>query len=141
MSKNLKIFLAVTAVVTVALASFMAGCITFRTPAPGQSAGLDLFEQAWDVVFQEYVDPSSLNSENLSRGAVRGLMPALDDPYSAYLDPETFQLWQNDIQQQFEGIGAQVTLNDDNLPMIVAPLPGSPAEKAGAKTGDVILGG
>jgi carboxyl-terminal processing protease len=100
---------------------------------------LNIFEQAWNTVFQQYVEPDSLNSENLSRGAIRGLMTALDDPYSAYLDPETYQLFQHNLEGQFEGIGAQVTLNDDDLPMIVAPLPGSPAEKAGLKTGDVIL--
>ncbi len=139
MSKNRKIILAVLAAAMIALASFMAGCFTFRDLAPGQSSGLDLFEQAWNTIFQDYVDPSSLDSENLSRGAIRGLMEALDDPYSTYLDPEMFQLFQNNLQGHFEGIGAQVTLNDDNLPTIVAPLPNSPAEKAGIMTGDVIL--
>jgi carboxyl-terminal processing protease len=139
MSKNLKVFLAVTAAVMIALVSFTAGCITFRTPAPGQTSGLDLVEQAWDTVFREYVDPASINSENLSHGAIRGLMTALDDPYSSYLDPKMFQLFENNLQGQFEGIGAQVTLNEDNLPTIVAPLPDSPAERAGMETGDVIL--
>jgi carboxyl-terminal processing protease len=139
MSKNMKVFLAVTAAVMIALVSFTAGCITFSTPTTGQTAGLNLFEQAWNVIFQDYVDPAGLNSDNLSRGAIRGLMTALDDPYSAYLDPATYQLFENNLQGQFEGIGAQVTLNDNNLPMIVAPLPVSPAEKAGLKTGDVIL--
>ena len=139
MSKSLKVFLAVAAAVVIALASFTAGCITFQTPGSGQTTGLDVVEQAWNTIFQEYVEPDSLNSENLSRGAIRGLMTALDDPYSAYLDPDTYQLFQHDIQQQFEGIGAQVALNDNGLTMIIAPLPASPAEKAGLKTGDVIL--
>jgi carboxyl-terminal processing protease len=139
MSKKLKIVLAITGAVVISLASFTAGCLTFSTPAPGQTSGLDLFKEAWNVIYQDYVDPASLNSENLSRGAIRGLMTALDDPYSAYFDPETYQVFENNLQGQFEGIGAQVTVNDDNLPVIVAPLPGSPAEKAGLKTGDVIL--
>jgi carboxyl-terminal processing protease len=139
MSKNLKVCLAATAAVMIALVSFTAGCIMFSRPSPGQAAGLDVIEQAWSIIHQDYVDPAGLNSENLSRGAIRGIMTALDDPYSAYLDPETFQMFQNNLQGQFEGIGAQVTLNDDNLPTILAPLPGSPAERAGLKTGDVIM--
>jgi len=139
MSNKFKVLLAMTAAVVIALASFTAGCITFSTTSPGQSPGLNLVNQAWNIIFQDYVDPAGINTENLSRGAVQGMMTALDDPYSAYLPPDIYQLFQNNLQGQFEGIGAQVTLNDKNLPMIVAPLPGSPAEKAGLKTGDVIL--
>jgi carboxyl-terminal processing protease len=139
MSKKFKVFLAVTAAVVIALASFTAGCITFSTPSPRQSSGMNVVQQAWNIIFQDYVDPAGINTENLSRGAIRGIMTALNDPYSAYLDPSTYQIFQNNLQGQFEGIGAQVTLNTNNLPMIVAPLPGSPAEKAGIKTGDVIL--
>jgi carboxyl-terminal processing protease len=139
MSKRFKVLLAIVAAVVIAVGSFTAGCITFATPSPGQSTGLDLVKQAWNVIFQDYVDPASINTENLSRGAVRGIMEALNDPYSAYLDPSTYQIFQNNLQGQFEGIGAQVNLNEAKLPVIVAPLPGSPAEKAGLKTGDVIL--
>jgi carboxyl-terminal processing protease len=139
MSKNLKIFVAVVAVVVIALGSFTAGCIAFSTPGPGQTTGLGVVQQAWNTIFQDYVEPSSINSENLTQGAIRGIMTALDDPYSAYLDPQTYQLFQNNLQGQFEGIGAQVTENATGLPVIVAPLPNSPAEKAGLKTGDLIL--
>ncbi len=123
MSKKFKVLLAVTAAFVIAVASFTAGCFTFSTPSPGQSSGLNLVNQAWNTIFQDYVDPASINAENLSRGAVRGMMTALDDPYSAYLDPSTYQLFQNNLQGQFEGIGAQVALNEDNLPIDRRPPP------------------
>jgi carboxyl-terminal processing protease len=66
-------------------------------------------------------------------------MTALNDPYSAYLDAQTYGIFQSDIQGKFEGIGAQVSMNKDNRPIIVAPLENSPAAKAGLKTGDIIL--
>jgi carboxyl-terminal processing protease len=64
---------------------------------------------------------------------------SIKDPYSAYLDPDAYKVQQNNIQGSFEGIGAQVSMNSQNQPIIVAPLENSPAAKAGIKTGDVIL--
>jgi carboxyl-terminal processing protease len=120
--------------------SFMSGCVMGNAPAQTQNIGLDLINQAWNAIYQNYVDPTKLDSTTLSRGAVKGVMDALDDPYSAYLDPEMSKMFQSDIQGKFEGIGAEVTLNQNSRPMIIAPLANSPAAKAGIKTGDVILG-
>jgi len=139
MSRKLKVSLIVFLAALVISASFLAGCLMRGAPAPGQAAGLDLVGQAWNAIYQDYVDPARLNSDNLSHGAIKGIMDALNDPYSAFLDPSTYQVFQHNLQGKFEGIGAQVALNPDNRPMIVAPLPDSPAVKAGLKTGDVIL--
>jgi carboxyl-terminal processing protease len=139
MTKKLKISMIVFLAVIAVSVSFTAGCIIGSAPPQSQAAGLELIGQAWNAIFQNYVDPGRLDATTLSRGAIKGMVNALDDPYSVYLDPETYKLTQGDIQGKFEGIGAQVALNQDNRPVIFAPLENSPAAAAGIKTGDVIL--
>lgn len=139
MPKKLKYALfAVVAVAVIAL-SFNLGYVMGGQKLLDQSSGLSLIDEAWDAVYQDYVEPSKLDSTALSHGAVKGMITALDDPYSAFLDPDMYQLFESDLQGSFEGIGAQVNMNKDNQPVIVAPLENSPAQKAGVKTGDIIL--
>jgi carboxyl-terminal processing protease len=140
MYKKYKIALVVLIAVIVVSVSFATGCIIgVGTSKPSQSPDLNLINQAWDAIYQNYVDPTKLDSATLSQGAVRGIVDAVKDPYSAYLDPATYKFFQTDLQGNFEGIGAQVNMNQDNQPIVVAPLENSPAAKAGIKTGDIIL--
>ena len=138
MHKQLKVFLIILLTLLVVSVLFVGGCVADNTPSQNQT-GLELVDQAWNAIVQNYVEPAKINSDNLSRGAVKGIMDALNDPYSAYLDPETYKLFQSDLQGKFEGIGAEVALNSDAKPVIIAPLDQSPAAKAGIKTGDIIL--
>jgi carboxyl-terminal processing protease len=66
------------------------------------------------------------------------MLEALDDPYSAYLDAETYQLSLSNLEGKFEGIGAYVAVQDEQI-IIIAPIADSPAAKAGIKAGDIIL--
>jgi carboxyl-terminal processing protease len=138
MHKQLKVFLIILLTLPVVSVLFVGGCVANNTPSQNQT-GLELVDQAWNAIVQNYVEPAKINSDNLSRGAVKGIMDALNDPYSAYLDPEMYKLFQSDLQGKFEGIGAEVALNSDAKPVIIAPLDQSPAAKAGIKTGDIIL--
>jgi carboxyl-terminal processing protease len=94
--------------------------------------------EAWNMVNDTYVDPDKLDNEKLSQGAVKGLIEALDDPYSSYVDPEMYKLEMSAFRGKYQGIGAYVGVKDD-LPTIITPLEGSPAEEAGIKAGDKIL--
>jgi carboxyl-terminal processing protease len=139
MPKKIKYSLiAIVAVLVIAL-SFNIGYMMGGKSAQDQNAGLPLIDQAWNALYQDYVEPSKLDSTNLSHGAIKGMMTALNDPYSAFLDPEMYKLFESDLEGTFEGIGAQVNMNKSNQPAIVAPLENSPAQKAGIKTGDIIL--
>jgi carboxyl-terminal processing protease len=139
MPKKLKYSLiAIVAVLVIAL-SFNVGYVMGGKTAHDQSTGQAVIDQAWNAVYQDYVEPSKLDSTNLSHGAIKGMITALDDPYSAFLDPEMYKLFESDLEGTFEGIGAQVNMNKSNQPTIVAPLENSPAQKAGIKTGDIIL--
>ena len=95
-------------------------------------------EEAWELLQREHIDRQTLNADELSAGAIRGMLDALNDPYASYLGPRRFGEEESKIQGVFEGIGAQVGIRDDLL-TVIAPLPDTPAERAGIRAGDVIL--
>ncbi|MFS7002786.1 S41 family peptidase [Carnobacterium maltaromaticum] len=78
------------------------------------------------------------DSNKLIEGAITGMVNSLDDPYSQYLNAEEATALNDSISSSFEGIGAEV-MNQDDAITISAPIVGSPAEKAGLKTNDIIL--
>ncbi len=118
---------------------FTGGCFLGITPtATTESASKDAIGEAWDIIQENYVDQSLLDSANISQGAIEGMLEALDDPYSSYLDAETYQLAQSFLGGSYDGIGAYVTMKDEKI-TIIAPIAGSPADKAGVRAGDVIL--
>jgi len=98
----------------------------------------DILAEAWKQLSEDYVDKSKLDPQKLSQGAVKGMIEALDDPYSGYVDPKTKELESSTFEGKFEGIGAVISIKDKQL-TIVAPIADSPAEKAGIKAGDKIL--
>ena len=94
--------------------------------------------EVWEILEREHIGGKQLDGQQLSDGAIRGMMQALDDPYAAFLTPDQFDLHTSDIQGFFEGIGAEVSVRDGNI-TILAPMPDTPAEKAGILPGDIIL--
>jgi len=118
---------------------FTGGCLFGITPTPtSTSTSRDAIGEAWDIILENYVDQSKIDSANISQGAIEGMLEALDDSYSSYLDAETYQLAQSFLGGSYDGIGAYVTIKEDKI-TIIAPIAGSPADKAGVKAGDVIL--
>ncbi len=137
MSKTIKITV-ITLLLLASLAlSFGAGCTLGIRTSPSQ--GLDVVEQAWDIIFHDYVDQDKIDASTLSQAAIKGMVEALDDPYTSYLDVKTYQLGLSNLEGKFEGIGAYVGVNEDKQIMIIAPIADSPAAKAGIKAGDIIL--
>lgn len=78
------------------------------------------------------------NDSQLFDGATTGLVKALDDPYSVYLDKQNFKDISNVTEGFFGGIGVVVGKKDNNF-VVIAPLEGTPGEKAGIKAGDKII--
>ncbi len=95
--------------------------------------------EVWALLTSEHVDREEFDPEVFTEAAIRGLITALDDQHTGYVPPESFQIENDDIYGRFEGIGANVTMRRDGKLQIVAPLKGSPAEKAGLKSGDVVV--
>jgi carboxyl-terminal processing protease len=93
----------------------------------------------WDVLSRlrnQYYQP--VNERQLTYAAIRGMLAALHDPYTRFMDPTEYRSMQEDTRGDFFGIGAQLQEKDGQV-VIYRPIEGSPAEKAGVKAGDVII--
>jgi carboxyl-terminal processing protease len=132
-SKTVLIILMVAAIVAV---SFGTGWVLGTRSSPEKDLGI--IGQTWNIIFQDYVDRDRLDADVLAQGAIRGMVEALDDPYTAYLDPVAYELSLKSYEGRFEGIGAYVAVEDEQI-VIIAPIADSPADKAGIRAGDVIL--
>ncbi len=102
------------------------------------SKDLGLVEEVWNTVLDNYVESPSLDKEQLAEAAVRGMLQALNDPYTSYLTPAEAEIAHGELEGNFGGIGATIEVQNGIL-TVVAPLPDSPAEKAGIKPGDRII--
>ncbi|MCL5410548.1 MAG: S41 family peptidase [Patescibacteria group bacterium] len=95
-----------------------------------------LFWEAWNKLKDKSVQ--NVDSKKLEEGAISGMLSSLGDPYTVYMTKNENQRFREDIQGEFSGIGIEI-IQKNNMPTIVAPLSGYPAEKAGLKAGDIIL--
>src|SRR5262245_51860869 len=116
-------------------------------------AAEDQFQPFWDTydaILKRYA-LGGVDEKSLVQGAIKGMVDSLGDPYSTYLTPDQYREGLQDLSGQFEGIGAEIgthnakgetsdctTLGPDCILVVVSPLDGSPAEKAGIQAGDEI---
>lgn len=96
---------------------------------------LKVFTDVLAIVQRDYV--RTTNSKQLVEGAIKGMLSTLD-PHSGYLDPDFYQDLQVQTKGEFGGLGIEITIRDGML-VVVSPMEGSPAEKAGIKAGDSIV--
>ncbi|MDP2683969.1 MAG: S41 family peptidase [bacterium] len=97
----------------------------------------ELFWNVWNEAKTKHVD-RPIEDQKLFYGALAGLISSLDDPYSLFLDPDQTTEFNKELSGSFEGIGTEIGIKN-NLLTIIAPLDNSPAEKAGLKSGDIVL--
>ena len=93
--------------------------------------------EVWEILEREHIDAGNLDPSELTEGAIRGMLEATGDEHAAYLSPDQYSFQRQDIQGNYEGIGAEVAIRNGLI--TVAPLPDTPADEAGMETGDVIL--
>ncbi len=101
------------------------------------SVDFNQFWQVWDEVKAKYVK-QPVKDTDLFYGAMQGMVYGLGDPYSVYFPPTAAAEFDKDLSGQLSGIGAEIGKKQDQL-MVIAPLPDSPAQKAGLRAGDKIL--
>ena len=117
----------------------------------------EVMDQAWQIVFRDYLDINgkytpekwrSLRRDVLAKTygspkeayeAIRGMLAGLDDPYTRFLDPREFKEMQIDTSGELSGVGIQLSLDKDTKNLVViSPIEGSPASRAGVQPKDVI---
>ncbi len=102
-------------------------------------ANFNLMAEAWNAIEKVYVDRKAINAQKMTYGAISGMVDSLGDTgHSRFLTPQMLKQERNLTRGTFEGIGAEVQMKNGQL-VIVAPIDGSPAQKAGLKPGDIIL--
>ncbi|MEK7494655.1 MAG: S41 family peptidase, partial [Patescibacteria group bacterium] len=97
-----------------------------------------LFWKVWTILNDKFVDKAKLDAHTLFYGAIDGMLAATGDPYTTFFDPEENKKFKEEISGTFEGIGAEMAIKDGVL-TVVAPLEGTPSEKAGVRAGDKVL--
>ena len=97
----------------------------------------DQFWEVWDNIKEKHVN-KEIKDVDLMYAAIQGLVAGVGDPYSVYFPPQEAETFAKDLAGEFDGIGAEIGLRDDIL-TVIAPLPQSPAEKAGLQPGHQIL--
>src|SRR5258706_11341916 len=90
------------------------------------SVDLSELQQAIRLVQADYVD-GSVDTKKLSHGTVQGLISALGDPFSAYLDPDQYKKLQQSYQGRHSGIGIYLSFSSTRYPGATGTVPGSPA--------------
>jgi carboxyl-terminal processing protease len=126
----------------VPLCAFAGGaCATVfaGSPRPAQGdtpyAAVEQLGRVLVDVEAEYVDP--VDRARLIDGAIKGMVSELD-PHSSYMAPDEFKAFESDTEGEFGGIGIEVESRNDQL-VVLSPIEGSPAERAGIRSGDVIV--
>jgi carboxyl-terminal processing protease len=109
-----------------------------KTQGADNTIDFSLFWSVWDLLKNKYVDSGKLDANKLYYGAIKGMMQATGDPYTTFFSPEENKKFGEDISGNFTGIGAELGIKNGIL-TIVAPLEGTPAQKAGLRSGDKIV--
>jgi carboxyl-terminal processing protease len=95
-------------------------------------------DKVYDILRTSF--DGEINEQKLIEGLKHGLVAAADDPYTEYFDPEEAKQFQEALSGSFTGIGAELGNNDKRQIIVVSPIAGFPAEKAGLESKDIIAG-
>lgn len=107
-----------------------------RLAPQSQQVDFGILNDTWNLIENRYVN-RPVNPHELLRGALEGMAQSLGDPYSFYLNPSESSAFEEEINGKFEGIGMELGLREKSI-VVIAPLPNSPAERAGIRAGDTI---
>lgn len=115
--------------------------ISVENKEPPKSINVDfkLFWDTWDLLSRSYIDKKAIDPSKMFYGAISGMVASLGDPYTFFLPPQQQKTSKEELNGSFEGVGIQLGFNKDKRLVVVTPLVGTPAEKAGIKPQDIIV--
>ena len=103
-----------------------------------QNVDFSLFWKVWNDLSTKYVDKSKLDTQKMVYGAIGGMVDAVGDPYTVFFEPVQAKQFAQEISGAFGGVGMEIGVKNDIL-TVIAPLPNTPAAKAGISASDKIL--
>ena len=109
-----------------------------NSPDSVSDADFDDFWKAWNLINERHPKGSEISSQEKIWGAIKGMVESVGDPYTYFFNPEEAEDLNIDLSGEFFGVGMEVGIREKNL-TVISPIKDSPAEKAGVKTGDIIL--
>ena len=130
-------FIAVAAIGVAAVVLF-AACGLIQDDDRGVPEDLTKVWETYRILREHHIDRDTLDADIMAEAAIRAMIATLDDPFTNYFTAERYSRSLESLEGSFGGIGAQVTIRSGQA-VIVAPLPDTPAERAGLRPGDVIL--
>lgn len=134
-----------TLVLFITLLGFFGGWLSGASKSSGDDISLteDSYEslrpliQSMALIKQNYVDVEKIEQKDLVYGAIKGMVGELD-PYSQFMDPQSYQDMREDTRGSFGGLGIEIAIRNNQL-TIISPIDGTPAERAGIQPGDEIM--
>jgi carboxyl-terminal processing protease len=127
--------------VFVILASFGLGNYFGKTQCqicPPEDLDFSLFWETYHKLQEKFVDKTKIDTQKIIYGAISGMVKSLEDPYTAFFNPEETKKFLEDVKGVFEGIGIYIDIKKGQL-QVISPLEGTPADLAGLRAGDKIL--
>lgn len=106
-----------------------------------EDVDLSLFFDVWDELDERFVAATTTEEKTEEErvwGAIQGLVETYEDPYTVFLPPEETELFESDIAGEFGGVGMEVGMQEEAI-VVIAPLPNTPAERAGVRSGDILV--
>jgi len=111
---------------------------TFCDICEPSEINFSLFWEAYGKIKERYVDPGKIDLDKIIYGAISGMVKSLEDPYTVFMTPNDTKMFLDDISGSFEGVGMEISIRDGQL-TVIAPLEGTPAQKAGLMPGDKVV--
>jgi len=134
-----------TTVLSLSLFGFFGGWLSGASRSTSEDISLseDSYEslrpliQSMSLIKNNYVDVEKINQKDLVYGAIKGMVAELD-PYSQFMDPQSYKDMRQDTKGSFGGLGIEISVRNNQL-TIVTPIDGTPAYRAGLQPGDEIM--
>ena len=138
----IKIFIALTLAFSVMTASYAAGYGTHwwlnkDNPTTEEIEPFTVFWEAWHILERDFYSQLP-TAQQITYGAIRGVLTTLDDPYTTFVEPKPRRLEKDDLRGSFGGIGAWVSKHEDGA-IVLKPMEDKPAQRAGILEGDVVI--
>jgi len=103
-----------------------------------EEVDFSLFWETWNVLKEKFYQPEKFDTQKMTEGAISGMVKSLGDPYTSFFNPQETKEFFEEAQGTFEGIGIEIDKKKEEL-VVIAPLEGTPAKRAGIRAGDKIL--